>query len=80
MEIDQQIKYRRLHRYVERRKRFITDDQFRLGGEGPGDGNTLLLAPRKFVRITLRKRRRQIDTLQKLSDAVFLFGRRHQTE
>jgi len=40
----------RLHRNVERRRRFVEDDEGGLGREGAGEGDALLLAARELVR------------------------------
>ncbi len=36
---------------IERRHRFVQEEYLRFGGEGTGDGNTLLLAPGQFSRL-----------------------------
>ena len=41
----------RLDRHVERRGRFVADDQLRMVEEGDGDGHALAHATRQFVRI-----------------------------
>ena len=55
LQVDQKFGHGCLNRHIERGRDFITDNQFRLGGKGPGDGDALLLTTRKLVRITIRK-------------------------
>ena len=43
LQIAQQIQHLRLYRYVERRRWFITDDDFRLTGQNAGDTDPLAL-------------------------------------
>ena len=41
----------RLYRHIQRRNRFITDDEIGFGGKGPGNPDPLPLSAGKFVRI-----------------------------
>ena len=52
----EQIDDLRLNGNVERRDRFVRDDQFRLDREGAGNGDALALAAGKFVRIFFHRR------------------------
>ena len=63
----------RLHRHVERRSRLIADDQLRLHGQRPGNGNTLALAAGEFVRVTLRGSGIEADLLQQGGNRCRLF-------
>ena len=42
LQFDQKIEDRRLHRDVERRGRFVADNDPRIAGKGPGNGDALL--------------------------------------
>ena len=55
-----------LHRHVERRGRFVGDQQVRLQGHGHGNHHALAHAARKLVRKVLHPvaGRRDADTLQ----------------
>ncbi len=50
-QLDQQIEDLRLNRDVERRDRFIGDDQARAQRERPGDTDALALTAGEFVRV-----------------------------
>ena len=43
-QLAQQLQQLRLHRHVERRRRFVGDQQFRIAGQRHGDHDTLALA------------------------------------
>ena len=51
LQILQQIQNLGLYRHIKRRSRFIADHQFRLHGQGAGDGYTLALPPGELMRI-----------------------------
>ena len=48
-----QIENLRLDRHVERRDRFVGDDEVGIGGERAGDADALLLAAGELVRIAV---------------------------
>ena len=45
----QQVQHLRLHRHVERARRFVEHEQLRPGGEGAGDADTLALPAGELV-------------------------------
>ena len=49
-EVLQQVQHLRLHRDIQRRDRFIADDQPGPAGQGAGDGDALALAAGEFMR------------------------------
>jgi hypothetical protein len=49
LEIAQHPKDRGLHRDVQRRRDFVAQNQPRLRGEGPGNGDPLPFAPESWV-------------------------------
>ena len=69
----EQVQDLRLHRHVERRSRLVADDQFRLHGQRPGNGNALALAAGEFVRVTLRGVGIKADLLQQGGNRCHLF-------
>ena len=64
-----QIEDLALDRDVERRQRLVGDDQRRLRGERPRDGDALALAAGEFVRIAVQRIRRQADLLDQIGGA-----------
>ena len=50
---NQQLDDLRLHRDVQRADRLVTDDEFRLHGDGACDGEALALAAGELMRITV---------------------------
>ena len=70
LQIQQQVEYLALNGNIQRRDRFIADDQFRLQGDGPGDADALPLAAGKLERKTIRCCCRQPDMLQQLHDPL----------
>lgn len=63
-DVVQQIDDRRLHTDIQRRNRFVRDDETRLGGQRPRDADPLPLAAGKLMRIAVQRLRRQADPLQ----------------
>ena len=53
---------------IQRRERLVQQDQLRLDGQRPGQGDALLLAARQLVRVALAQPG-QADGLQQLADA-----------
>ncbi len=72
LQVLQQVHHLRLHRDVERRHRFVADDELRLDGERARDRDALPLAAGELVRVALRVRRRQADDAQQLGHALAL--------
>ena len=70
LEVVQQVDDCRLHRHVERRDRFVGDDDLRIADEGPGDCNPLLLAAGQLVRIALFMVGRKPDDLEHAPDSI----------
>src|SRR5262249_31056539 len=52
----QQLEHLLLYGHVERARRLVENDDFRLEYEGAGDGNALALPPRELVRIAAKQR------------------------
>src|SRR6266702_4290632 len=76
LEVEQQVDDLRLHRHVERRYRFVADDEVRLQRQRARDADALSLAAGKFVGETVATRTRQTDHLQQLADAIVAGGAR----
>ena len=73
----EQVQDLRLHRYVERRHRFVADDDLGVHHDGAGDADALTLAARELVRLTRTGLIRiDADRLEDLSDLGLLFGLR----
>src|ERR1700722_19865277 len=66
----QKTEHLRLHRYIQRGHRFVQDYDIRVGGERPRDADTLRLAPRQFVRITIEEFRAHLDRIHKLDETL----------
>lgn len=64
----EQIEDLRLHRDVERRARFVADEQLRLDREGAGDGNPLALAAGKGGRQAIDAAGLQADLVEQFTD------------
>ncbi len=76
LQIAQQLHHLPLHGAVQRRCRFIQQDQRRLQHQGPGNGNALALATGKLVPVAMPRARVQPDFLQRRDDRRFLLLRR----
>ena len=76
LEFGEQVEDLPLHRHVQRRNRFIGDDQFGFEREGGSDPDPLALATREFVGQPLRKPARQADSVEQGSDAGRALGGR----
>ena len=61
-----------LHGDVERRRRFVGDEQLRVGGDRCRDHHSLLLTARELMRVATHQRRRvgQLDLLEQFDDLV----------
>ncbi|MCY1382118.1 hypothetical protein D9M69_701020 [compost metagenome] len=68
LQIHHQVQHLRLDRYVERRNRFVGNDQRRPGDQRACNGNALALPAGKLVRILVGRRDRQADRHQHLGD------------
>ena len=71
----EQIEDLRLHRHIEGRGRLVADQQFRLHGEGAGNGDALALPAGKFVRITSCRFVRQTNLFQQREHRIVLPAR-----
>src|SRR6266702_213465 len=76
LEVEQQVDDLRLHRHVERRYRFVADDEFRPQRQRARDTDALALAARELVGETVTTRTRQADHLQQFTDAIIAGGAR----
>ena len=66
----EQVQHLRLHRHVESGDGFVSNEQLRAGCQRAGDGDTLALPTRKFVRETADEIARELDTVEQVGDAV----------
>ena len=69
-QLAQQVEDLGLDGDVEGGDRFVGDDQFRLRGEGAGDGDPLALAAGKLVGVFAQVARVEADGLHELGDAL----------
>ena len=76
LQILQQVDDLRLHRDVERRHRFIADDQVGLGGECARDADALALPAGELVRPAVRRFARQPHPVDQRADPRIEIGRR----
>ena len=70
LQLHQEVHERALDRDVERRDRFVAEDQIRVGRKSPGDGDALLLAPAELVRQPVEVTRGQAHRLQQVLGAI----------
>ena len=70
LQIDQQVDDLRTNRHVERRHRFVADDQTGFERERPGNPDTLPLPPGKLVRMTTQRIGPQPDLGDQPLDAL----------
>ncbi len=75
-EIVEEIDDLGLNRHVKRGRRLIEDDQLRLCGDRPRDGDALLLAARQFVRIAGGEIGGQLHHVQEARNAPIDLGAR----
>ena len=76
LQVQQQIDDLGLHRNVERRDRFVADDEFRPQRERAGNADALSLAAGEFMRVAVAAGAGQADDLQQFDDAIgALFSR-----
>ncbi len=75
LQVGQQIQHLRLDRYVERRHRFVGDDQRRVEHQRTCNRDALALATGEHVRITLVVFGPQPDPLQHRPRSLLAFGR-----
>ena len=71
LQVEHQVDDLRADRDVERRDRFVGDDDLRLQRQRARNGDPLPLAAGEFVRIALRMIRRQTDVFEQPRDALF---------
>ena len=63
-----QVQHLRLHRDVERGRRFVAHQEARFGGQRPRDRNPLALSARELVRILHAVDRREPDLREEFPD------------
>ena len=76
LQIHQQVDDLRLNRHVERRDRFVGDDERRVQRERARHADALPLAAAELVRIALEMRRLEADEVEQLRDAAAALGLR----
>ncbi len=70
LEVVQQVDHLRLDRHVQRRDRFVGDDQLRAQGERAGDADALTLSAGELVRVAVVVLGAEPDQRQQLLDVV----------
>jgi hypothetical protein len=75
LQVLQQVDHLGLHRHVERRHRFVADDEARLDRQCAGNADALPLAAGKLMRVTRRVFARQPDRVQQLGHTLVLASR-----
>src|SRR5262245_65960273 len=68
-QVEQQLDHLRLDRHVERRDRFVGDDQSRIERERTGDADSLTLSSAELVPIPQSVCRLEANQLEQLGDA-----------
>jgi hypothetical protein len=68
LEVGQQVQHLRLHRHVERRDRFVEDQDARVGGQRPGDADALRLPAGELVRVAVEELLAQVHGGEDLGD------------
>ena len=66
LEVAQQVEDLRADRHVERRHRFVGDEELRFDGERPGDADALALAAAELVREATGEARVEADEVEHL--------------
>ncbi len=69
LELVEQVEDLRLDRHVEGRRRLVEDDQLRVEGDGPGDGEPLPLTARELMGVAIEMLAAHTDPLQQLHHA-----------
>ena len=64
LQLREQIEHMRLHRNIQRRSRFVEDQQLGLAGQGPRDAHPLALAAGQLVWVSGGERRWQADEFE----------------
>ena len=70
LEVRQQVQHLRLHRHVERRDRFVEDQDARVRRQRAGDADALRLPAGELVRIAVEELLAQVHGGEDLGDAV----------
>ena len=73
LQIVEKIQDLGLDRDIERRGRFVADDESRLDGQRPGDSNALPLTAAELVRVSICSLLPETAALQELFDSVLKF-------
>jgi hypothetical protein len=74
LQVLQQVHDLRLDRHVERRHRFVADDQVGIDRQRAGDADALALTSGELMRITPRVLRQQADHVEQVLDARLALG------
>ncbi len=74
LQLLEQVEHLGLHRDVERRDRFVADDELGLDRQGPGDADPLPLAAGEFVRVAAQVARLQADFFEQRGGPVAALG------
>ena len=69
LQVFQEVQHLCADRHVKRRDRFVADNQLRLDGDGPRNGDALALSAREFMRIAACMLGLQSDLLQQVANA-----------
>ena len=69
LQLGEQIEDLRLDRHIKRRSRLIKNHHLRANGQRPRDRDSLALAARELVRVTVCRIRRHADALEQRADA-----------
>ena len=77
-QVVEQLQDRRLHRDVEGGDRLVGDEQARLDGQGPRDGDALALSAGELVRVAVEGLGRHADQAHQLAAAGLDLVARHQ--
>jgi hypothetical protein len=80
LEVGQQVQHLRLHRHVERRDRFVEDQDARFGGERAGDADALRLPTGELVRVAVEELLAQVHGGEDLPDPLGAGGRAKPVE
>src|SRR3954470_4890868 len=80
LELDEQVEHLRLDRDVERRHRFVGDDELRPQHERPRDADPLALAAAELVRVAPHRLRAESDAIERVGDAGRALVPRHPVD
>ncbi len=75
LELEEEVENLRTNGNVERGDRFVENDELRLRGQSPGDGDPLALSARELPGATLCSLRGKADRVEQGEDALTTLGR-----